>query len=62
MKHMWLNIVAFIAFLAVEFVALHFMGAFGADSANYALLGVVALAAGALYTRLLATQIHPANA
>lgn len=53
MKNIWLNILAFVAFLAIEIVAV----SFSAGSAAMALLGVLALVIGGIYTVLLGRDI-----
>ena len=50
MKNIWLNILAFVAFLAIEIVAVSFMSVYSAGSAAMALLGVLALVIGGIYT------------
>ncbi len=57
MKNIWLNILAFAAFLAIEIVAVSFMSTYSAGSAAMALLGVLALVIGGLYTALLGRDI-----
>ena len=52
MKNIWLNILAFVAFLAIEIVAVY-----SAGSAAMALLGVLALVIGGIYTVLLGRDI-----
>lgn len=61
MKRIWLNILALLVFLAVEFAVLHFMGVCGSESANGAILGMAALIFGALYSMLLNHEISHAN-
>ena len=53
MKNIWLNILAFVAFLAIEIVAVSFMSVYSA----MALLGVLALVIGGIYTVLLGRDI-----
>ena len=48
MKNIWLNILAFAAFLAIEITAVSFMSTYSARSAAMALLGVLALVIGGL--------------
>lgn len=62
MKKIWLNILAFAAFLAIEFAAIHFMGVYGAGSENAAILGMTALIVGGLYTLLLGAEIPQVDA
>ena len=57
MINIWLNILAFAAFLAIESTAVSFMSAYSAGSAAMALLGVLALVIGGLYTALLGRDI-----
>ena len=57
MKNIWLNILAFVAFLAIEIVAVSFMSVYSAGSAAMALLGVLALVIGGIYTVLLGRDI-----
>ena len=57
MKNIWLNILAFVAFLAIEIVAVSFMSTYSAGSAAMALLGVLALVIGGIYTVLLGRDI-----
>ena len=56
-KNIWLNILAFAAFLAIEITAVSFMSTYSARSAAMALLGVLALVIGGLYTALLGRDI-----
>ena len=53
MKNIWLNILAFVAFLAIEIVAVSFMSAYSAGSAAM----VLALVIGGIYTVLLGRDI-----
>ena len=57
MKNIWLNILAFAAFLAIEITAVSFMRTYSARSSAMALLGVLALVIGGLYTALLGRDI-----
>ena len=57
MKNIWLNILAFVVFLAIEITAVSFMSAYSAGSAAMVLLGVLALVVGAAYTALLGRDI-----
>lgn len=58
MKHVWMNILAFVTFIAVEFVVIHFMGAFTAGSAIATIMGLDALLAGGLYCLVLFQDIN----
>ena len=57
MKNIWLNILAFVAFLAIEIVAVSFMSVYTAGSAAMALLGVLALVIGGICTVRLGRDI-----
>lgn len=57
MKDILLNVLAFVAFLAVEIVAVAFMSTYPAGSAAMVLLGLLALVIGAMYTALLGRDI-----
>lgn len=57
MKNIWLNILAFVAFLAIEITAVSFMSTYSVGSAAMALLGVLALVIGGVYTALLSRDI-----
>ena len=57
MKDILLNVLAFVAFLAVEIIAVAFMSTYPAGSAAMVLLGLVALVIGAMYTALLGRDI-----
>ena len=57
MKNILLNILAFVVFLAIEIVAVSFMGTYSAGSAAMALLGTLALVVGGLYVALLGRDI-----
>ena len=57
MKNIWLNILAFAAFLAIEITAVSFMSTYSAHSAAMALLGVLALVIGGLYTAMLGRDV-----
>ena len=57
MKNIWLNILAFAAFLAIEIVAVAFMSTYPAGSAAMMLLGLLALVIGGAYTVLLGRDI-----
>ena len=57
MKNIWLNIFAFVAFLAIEITAVSFMSTYFAGSTAMALLGVLALVIGGVYTALLGRDI-----
>ena len=48
MKNIWLNILAFVAFLAIEIVAVSFMSTYSAGSAAIELLGEHALVIGVI--------------
>ena len=48
MKNIWLNILAFVAFLAIEITAVSLMSTYSVGSAAMALLGVLALVIGGL--------------
>ena len=50
MKNIWLNILAFVAFLAIEITAVSFMSTYFAGSTAMVLLGVLALVIGGVYT------------
>lgn len=57
MKDILLNVLAFVAFLAVEIIAVAFMSTYPAGSAAMVLLGLLALVIGAMYTALLSRDI-----
>ena len=57
MKNIWLNILAFVAFLAIEIVAVAFMSTYPAGSAAMMLLGLLALVIGGAYTVFLGRDI-----
>ena len=57
MKNIWLNILAFVAFLAIEITAVSFMSTYFAGSTAMVLLGVLALVIGGVYTALLGRDI-----
>lgn len=57
MKDILLNVLAFVAFLAVEIIAVAFMSTYPAGSAAMVLLGLLALVIGAMYTALLGRGI-----
>lgn len=57
MKDILLNALAFVAFLAVEIIAVAFMSTYPAGSAAMVLLGLLALVIGAMYTALLGRDI-----
>lgn len=57
MKNIWLNILAFAAFLAIEITAVSFMSTYSVGSVAMALLGVLALVIGGFYTALLGRDI-----
>ena len=57
MKNIWLNILAFVAFLAIEITAVSFMSTYSAGSAAMVLLGVLALVIGGVDTALLGRDI-----
>lgn len=57
MKDILLNVLAFVAFLAVEIIAVAFMSTYPAGSAAMVLLGLLALVIGAMYTALLGRDI-----
>ena len=57
MKNIWLNILAFAAFLAIEIVAVAFMSTYPTGSAAMMLLGLLALVIGGAYTVLLGRDI-----
>lgn len=57
MKDVLLNVLAFVAFLAVEIIAVAFMSTYPAGSAAMVLLGLLALVIGAMYTALLGRDI-----
>ena len=57
MKNIWLNILAFVAFLAIEITAVSFKSTYFAGSTAMVLLGVLALVIGGVYTALLGRDI-----
>ena len=57
MKNILLNVLAFVAFLAIEIVAVAFMRTYPAGSAAMVLLGLLALVIGGVYTVLLGRDI-----
>ena len=57
MKNIMLNDLAFVAFLAIEFVAVACMSTYPAGSAAMRLLGLLALVIGGAYTVLLGRDI-----
>lgn len=57
MKNILLNVLAFVAFLAIEIVAVDFMSTYPAGSAAMMLLGLLALVIGGAYTVLLGRDI-----
>ena len=57
MKDILLNVLAFVAFLAVEIIAVAFMSTYPAGSAAMVLLGLLALVIGGAYTALLGRDI-----
>ena len=57
MKNILLNVLAFVAFLAIEIVAAAFMSTYPAGSAAMVLLGLLALVIGGAYTVLLGRDI-----
>ena len=57
MKNILLNVLAFVAFLAIEIVAVSFMSTYPAGSAAMMLLGLLALVIGGAYTVLLGRDI-----
>ena len=57
MKNILLNVLAFVAFLAIEIVAVAFMSTYPAGSAAMMLLGLLALVFGGAYTVLLGRDI-----
>lgn len=57
MKNILLNVLAFVAFLAIEIVAVAFMSTYPAGSAAMMLLGLLALVIGGAYTVLLGRDI-----
>lgn len=57
MKNILLNVLAFVAFLAIEIVAVAFMSTYPAGSAAMVLLGLLALVIGGVYTVLLGRDI-----
>ena len=57
MKHILLNVLAFVACLALEIVAVAFMSTYPAGSAAMMLLGLLALVIGGAYTVLLGRDI-----
>lgn len=57
MKNILLNVLAFVAFLAIEIVAVAFMRTYSAGSAAMVLLGLLALVIGGVYTVLLGRDI-----
>ena len=57
MKNILLNVLTFVAFLAIEIVAVAFMSTYPAGSAAMVLLGLLALVIGGAYTVLLGRDI-----
>lgn len=57
MKNILLNVLAFVAFLAIEIVAVAFMSTYPAGSAAMMLLGLLALVIAGAYTVLLGRDI-----
>ena len=57
LKNILLNVLAFVAFLAIEIVAVAFMSTYPAGSAAMMLLGLLALVIGGAYTVLLGRDI-----
>ena len=57
MKNILLNVLAFVAFLAIEIVAVAFMSTYPAGSAAMMLLGLLALLICGAYTVLLGRDI-----
>lgn len=57
MKNILLSVLAFVAFLAIEIVAVAFMSTYPAGSAAMMLLGLLALVIGGAYTVLLGRDI-----
>lgn len=57
MKNILLNVLTFVAFLAIEIVAVAFMSTYPAGSAAMMLLGLLALVIGGAYTVLLGRDI-----
>ena len=57
MKNILLTVLAFVAFLAIEIVAVAFMSTYPAGSAAMMLLGLLALVIGGAYTVLLGRDI-----
>ena len=57
MKNILLNVLAFVAFLVIEIVAVAFMSTYPAGSAAMVLLGLLALVIGGVYTVLLGRDI-----
>lgn len=57
MKNILLNVLAFVAFLAIKIVAVAFMSTYPAGSAAMMLLGLLALVIGGAYTVLLGRDI-----
>lgn len=57
MKNILLNVLDFVAFLAIEIVAVAFMSTYPAGSAAMMLLGLLALVIGGAYTVLLGRDI-----
>ena len=57
MKNILLNVLAFVAFLAIEIVAVAVMSTYPAGSAAMMLLGLLALVIGGAYTVLLGRDI-----
>ena len=57
MKNILLNVLAFVAFLEIEIVAVAFMSIYPAGSAAMMLLGLLALVIGGAYTVLLGRDI-----
>lgn len=57
MKNILLNVLAFVAFLAIEIVAVAFMSTYPAGSAAMMLLGLLALVIVGAYTVLLGRDI-----
>ena len=57
MKNILLHVLAFVAFLAIEIVAVAFMSTYPAGSVAMMLLGLLALVIGGAYTVLLGRDI-----
>lgn len=57
MKNILLNVLAFLAFLAIEITAVAFMSTYPAGSAAMVLLGLLALVIGGAYTMILGRDI-----